>query len=696
MVLAGSIFLAFSLGTSALAIAAGIAGIAKKDENYLILSRQAVYLHFLTLAFAMLVLIYLLVLPDLSVIYVVQNVNHALPLFYKITAVWAGQAGSMLFWNFLLALFSVLAVNHVQRKEPVLVPYMILILMATSMFFSILGNFTETSDPFVLWHQNGVPLAANDGRGLNPLLQHWAMTIHPPILLTGYVAFAVPFSIAMAALMSGRMNLNWTRLVRRWTLFSWFSLGTGIMLGSKWAYEELGWGGYWAWDPVENASLMPWLTGTAFLHSILVQEKRGMLKVWNMVLVSISFLMCIFGTFLTRSGVVSSVHAFADSNLGPFFVAYMVLVICFSVYYIVTNLQRLRSDRPINSFISREAGFLFNNVLLVVMLFTVIWGTMYPAFTEFFFHERVSVSAIWFNKFMAPLGLILMFLTGAGPLLAWRTTAPETLLKNFFWPLVAGLVTALAFFTVRYFIAANAGEAVEWHRMAGLAFSLCAFVVAGVVDEWIRTTVTRKRFTGENVFIAFLLIFFQNKRRYLGYAVHLGLAILFVGFTGKSFTTETKMTLGSGEAEYFNGYMIKVNSLQQIQVPPGTQDVPLYVSKAAAIQVYKDNRLVGDTLTEVRTYPMFSFQTGQYDRTQDTSEPGILSTPLEDIYVQLGGVAEDGRAIIQVWINPLVGWVWFGFYFYTLMILVLLLPIGEGRTIRLFQRDYPVAPGRAA
>lgn len=678
------------MATAALAIVAGIAGILRKDENYLILSRQAVYLHFITITFSILVLIYLIVLPDLSVIYVMNHVNRALPLFYKVTAVWAGQAGSLLFWNFLLALFSVLAINHVQKKEPILVPNMILVLMSISLFFSLMGNFSETSDPFIVLRNDGEPFAVPDGRGLNPLLQHWAMTIHPPILLIGYVAFSIPFAIAMASLMTGRMNLNWTRLVRRWTLFSWFSLGTGIMLGGKWAYEELGWGGYWAWDPVENASLMPWLTGTAFLHSILVQEKRGMLKVWNMVLVSLSFLMCIFGTFLTRSGVVSSVHAFADSNLGPFFVAFMLIIVAFSAYNIVINLKRLRSDRPINSFVSREAGFLFNNVLFVVMLFTVIWGTMYPAFTEFFYNERVSVSAVWFNKFMAPLGLILMFLTGAGPLLAWRKTAAKTLVKNFTWPIAAGVSTMALFLAARYVLNGESGEEIRW--AAGLAFGLCVFVVSGILEEWIKTTATRRRVTKENPLTAFLMIFFQNKRRYLGYAVHLGLAIMFAGFTGKSFSTETKVSLRSGEAEYFNGYMLEAEDMGQRQYPADAKEIPLYYSNYVKVKVYRDNKLLGNTMTEVRTYPTYNMQTGRYDNTQDTSEPGIVSTFFNDIYVQLGGVGEDGRAIIQVWMNPLVTWVWIGFYFYTIVILVLLLPIGERKTLRIFQKEVTVQP----
>jgi len=675
-----------SMGTGLVSLLSGIWGIWKRDKEYLVLSRQTLYLHFIIISFSLLSLTYLLVNADFSIAYVTNHVNNALPVFYRVTSIWAGQAGSMLFWNFLLILFSVIAVSHIQKEEPVLVPYIIVILMGISLFFCIMGNFSETSDPFRVFHAGERIMTSNDGRGLNPLLQHWAMVIHPPVLYFGYVSFAIPYAIAMASLMTGRINLKWTRLVRRWTLFSWFSLGAGIMLGSKWAYEELGWGGYWAWDAVENASLMPWLTGTAFLHSILVQEKRGMLKVWNMVLVTISFLMCIFGTFLTRSGVVNSVHAFANSTLGPFFVVFMLLIVLFSTYYIISRLSELKSDRPINSFLSREAGFLFNNVLFVVMLFTLVWGTMYPAFTEYFLKEKVSVTAIWFNKFMVPLGLLLMFLTGAGPLLAWRKTAAKTLFKNFKFPLSVLFIVFSGYIALRFFYF-HYTSFEELKLMAGISFSLSAFVISGVVEEFLQTTRARISVTKESFLAGFLMIFFQNKRRYLGYAVHLGLAVMFVGFTGKAFTTETKLVLGKGEAESFQGYLIEVADYEQKSFPENKNAAPLYTSKVVHVNVYKDDHLINSGKTEIRSYPLYNLSTGKYDDVQDTSEPAIMSGLYEDVYVQFGGI-DEGRIIIQVWINPLVNWVWAGFIGYTLVLVLLLVPFGEKRVIAFFGKKY--------
>jgi cytochrome c-type biogenesis protein CcmF len=644
---------------------------------------------------AMLTLGYLCVSGDFTVVYVVEHVSKSLPVFYRMTAVWAGAEGSILFWAFLLILFAGMATAHVEKKEPVLVPYMTIIFMIMALFFAILLNFSHDSDPFKVFMAGDQLMEAGDGRGLNPLLQHWAMIIHPPILFFGYVSFAVPFAIAMASLLAGRVNLEWTRLVRRWTLFSWFTLGLGIMLGGKWAYEELGWGGYWAWDPVENASLMPWLSGTAFLHSILVQEKRGMLKVWNMVLVTISFLMCIFGTFLTKSGIVSSVHAFANTDIGPYFFWYLIFIFVVSSAIIVWRYPILKSDRPINSFLSREAGFLFNNVLLIVMMLTVLGGTMYPVLSEMLYNEKVSMTGIWFNRYMTPLGLGLLFLTGAGPLLAWRKTAGHTLAKNFFIPTLVFAVVMVSYFTGMY-LRIGSFNLEEIKPVAGLSFALSAFVIAGVMEEFIRTALTRISFTKENFIVGFLMIFLQNKRRYLGYTVHIGLALLFIGFTGKAFTKETKLQLKKGEAEYFQGYLIEAaDFIQSVNPPEALTDrriTPRYTSQQVTIKVYKNEKLYRSDTSEIRNYFMYNISTGKYDGEQPTSEPAIMSTIWEDIYVQFGGVDERGNLVLQVWINPLVGWVWFGFLFYNIFLIVLLMPVGEKRSIVIFGKTYYTAP----
>ncbi|RME93338.1 MAG: heme lyase CcmF/NrfE family subunit, partial [Candidatus Hydrogenedentota bacterium] len=450
MAFLGSLSYVLSVGSSLIGITFAILYFFKKESSYALLAIRSVYANAIFISIATLSLIVLLLSADFSVVYVANHVNHALPYFYRFTSVWAGQAGSLLWWNFLLSLFSAIALSDISKREAKLIPGMIIVLLLTSLFFTVLGSFTSDSDPFVQFvGKQGNKLfllSQNDGRGLNPLLQHWAMIIHPPILYLGYVSFAVPFAIAMSVLMLKNIHIKWIPLVRRWTLFSWGFLGFGILLGGKWAYEELGWGGYWAWDPVENAALMPWLTGTAFLHSVIVQERRNMLKVWNMTLVTISFLMCIFGTFLTRSGVVSSVHAFASSNLGPFFTGFMALMAIFSLVLILSRYKELKSDKPIESFLSREAGFLFNNVILLIALLTVIWGTMYPVFTEAVYGEKTSVTAIWFNKWMSPLGLAILFLTGLGPLLSWRRTSANTLWRNLRFPLLAFLIISIGVF----------------------------------------------------------------------------------------------------------------------------------------------------------------------------------------------------------------------------------------------------------
>ena len=691
----GSILVNISLGTAILSIVAVLIGLKKRDDTYLVFSRQLLYMHLILIGSAIVALVILLMTADFSVIYVVDHVSNSLSPFYRFSGLWAGAEGSILLWAFFLILFAAIAVNQVEKKEPVLVPYMILIFMGMALFFSILLSFSRDSDPFKVMMAGSQIMVSNDGKGLNPLLQHWAMIVHPPVLFLGYVSFAVPFTIAMASLLTGRVNLEWTRLVRRWSLFSWFNLGLGIMLGGKWAYEELGWGGYWAWDPVENASLMPWLSGTAFLHSILVQEKRGMFVVWNMILVTVSYVMCIFGTYLTKSGIVNSIHAFTNTDIGPYFLTYLVIIIVFSVVLIIYRSEDLRSDRNINSYLSREAGFLFNNVLLLSMMVIVLGATMYPRIHELIFNEKASLTAIWFNQVMGPLGLCLLFLTGAGPLLAWRKTATKTLVKNFMFPTLAFMLV-ITIFIIHHLQVYKKINVEELHIQAGLTFALSAFVIMGIVEEFIRTAITRVRITKESFIVGFILMFFHNKRRYLGYTVHIGLALLFIGFAGKSYTKETKLLLKKGEAEHFEGYLIEVGDLVQAVYPPEAMTnrnvIPTYAGNLAQINIYKNEKLIRSDSTEMRTYFIYNLASGKYDGEQPTSEPAIMPTFWEDIYIQLGGIDESGNAILQVWINPLVSWVWFGFWFYNIFLMVLLLPIGEKKSFRLFGRNFNTAP----
>lgn len=692
-----SIMYNLTLATALYAVVMAIIHLRQNAKSrYLAQARSALELTLITVSICVALLLYMLVSADYSIVYVAEHVNNQLPVFYRLTSLWAGQAGSMLWWNFLVVLFTWLAVRHIRMAAPALEAWMLIILMTLVAFFTAIGCFAPSSDPFRVFQEGEKLFAHAEGRGLNPLLQHWAMIIHPPILYLGYVSFAVPFAIAMAALLvnpagsTTEPRVAWVKLVRRWTLFSWFFLGVGILLGGKWAYEELGWGGYWAWDPVENASLMPWLTATAFLHSIIVQERRGMLKVWNMVLVSISFIMTVVGTALTRSGVVQSVHAFAQSNLGWFFLGFVLVTVAFCTWAIVTRYNGLKSAQPIESLLSREVGFLFNNVLLLASLFIIFFGTMYPTISESISGRRESVTAEWFNRFMVPMGMMILFLTGLGPLLAWRVTTGRALLRNARIPAAAALVTALT----AWLLAQRGDTWTASRAMAITTFGISAFVIAGVAEEWLRAAAARRLYTHENIFSALLLVLFQNKRRFLGYMVHISLAILFSGFSGLAFANEGRLILNAGEAQSFGNYTIHVEKYEEKAMPESSA-VPLYGTRMVTIGVYRDNALLGRDTTEIRTYPMYNFREGRFSDSQNTSEPAIISTMLADVYLQLGG-DEKGRLILQIWVNPLVRWVWGGFAFFIVMGLMLLLPIGEKKFLQLGTLRLSVLPVPAA
>ena len=681
----GSIFSALALAVSTITIVITATGLKLKKQNFIEVGVRLFHVHGLLLYFCIFVLICALVFPDFSLVYAVKNSSLSLPRFYKITALWAGQAGSLLWWNFLVVIFSLLAIRSIRKKMPVLIPYMVIILMTISFLFCVLANFSADCDPFLVY---GVAKA--NGAGLNPLLQHWAMIIHPPILYLGYVSFCIPYAIVMAALWSRRVNINWPLLVRRCTVFSWFFLTMGILLGGKWAYEILDWNGYWGWDPVENSSLMPWLTGTAFLHSIIVQEKRGMLKVWNMVLVSLSLAMSILGTFLTRTGLVNSVHAFARSQDASFittiFVLFLVLILGLTAYLIATRYQLLRSDHPFNSFLSREAGFLFNNVMLLIALFAILWGSLYPVLTDFL-GDRQAVSEAWYTRVMTPIGLIILFLTGSGPLLAWRKTSAKTLLKNFRTPVIVfSICMGILYFVIDI-------QGMTSPHLAILSFSLSAFVVAGVAEELIKAGLNRKRYTKESFFVALLMMLFQNKRRFIGYMVHLGLAIMYIGFTGKAFNQEARISLRDGGAETFQNYTIVLDKAETVRVAPKGRGLH-YRGLKLNMQVYKDNELVGERVTEKRIYTSFDLQENRTIRDgQDTKTPAIINDGFTDVYVQFSGFSqEEQRYVFSIGINPLIRFVWVGFFFMVFWGLLLLLPIGEGKTIKVFNAEFNVNP----
>jgi cytochrome c-type biogenesis protein CcmF len=624
---------------------------AKSGRRELVRSgERAVYATFAFVTLAVIALEVLLIRSDFSVEYVAEYSNRELPFFYKVAALWGGQKGSLLFWSWILSMYGALVAWRNRNYAGKLVPYTLGVMSVTAMFFLIMNKFA--ANPFhqlVFDHQGATRVfTAQDGRGLNPLLQHPAMVIHPPMLYLGYVGMVVPFAFCMAALLTRELGSGWIKLARRWTIFAWLFLGTGILLGGRWAYVELGWGGYWAWDPVENASLMPWLTGTAFLHSVIVQERKNMLKVWNVVLILSTYALCIFGTFITRSGIVSSVHAFAQSSIGYYFAAFLGFGLIVSIYLVVTRLGFLKSDNQLDSYASREASFLFNNLILLAACFAVLWGTLFPVLSELVQKEKVTVGAPFFNKINVPIGLFLLFLTGVGPLLAWRKTSLASMRKIFLWPMLAGVVAGLA---------AIASGVRSFYPI--MSFAIAAFVLMTLINEFSRATRARMRNTKENALAALYGITATNKRRYGGYVAHLGFLMLLVGFTGQAFTTEGWGEVNVGEKFTIGKYDFECTDIKDINDPN-------YQGMAATLAVSRGGHKVAELSPEKRFYP---------NSEQTTSEVRMYHTPIEDVYVVFANIKEDTqKAVMQVWINPLVSWVWLGGYVLAIGTIITLLP----------------------
>ncbi|MFQ5692993.1 MAG: heme lyase CcmF/NrfE family subunit, partial [Nitrospinota bacterium] len=485
-------------------IVASLWGGLRRRADLILAGRNAAVAVFALVTTASGALIYLLMVRDYRVEYVASTVNNTLNAFYRFSAFWGGQEGSLLLWVWLLSIFAFVVIRQNRDRNQALMPYVTTTLMVTALFFLIILNFV--TPPF-----DTLAIPPADGRGLNPLLQDWGMVIHPPNLFLGYVGFAVPFAFCIGALVSGKLDATWIAATRRWTLFAWFFNGTGILLGGWWAYRELGWGGYWAWDPVENASLMPWLMGTAFLHSVMIQEKRGMLKVWNVSLIITTYLLTIFGTFLTRSGIISSVHAFASSTFGWAFLAYILIALVISVSLVVWRLPLLRSEHEMESFFSREASFLLNNVVLVGITFSILWGTIFPVISEAVQGVKVTVGPPFFNQVNVPIGLLLILLSGAAPLLAWRMTSAGQMRRAFVYPTAVGIGVLVVLFAF----------GVD-HVYALLAIALSAFVIATIVVEYQRGISARRRHHGDGLLAAAWELTMRNKRRFGGYIVHLG------------------------------------------------------------------------------------------------------------------------------------------------------------------------------
>jgi cytochrome c-type biogenesis protein CcmF len=527
-----------------------------------------------------------------------------------------------------------------------MMPYVTSVLMATQAFF--LSLITFVAHPFqVLMAGKGIT-DVGDGSGLDPLLQYWTMVIHPPMLYLGYVGFVVPFAFAMGSLITRQPGEAWIHTTRRWTIVTWGFQSTGILLGAAWAYAVLGWGGYWGWDPVENASLLPWITATAFLHSVMMQEKKGMMKVWNMVLVSATFFLCIFGTFLTRSGVVSSVHAFSQGPIGKWFVAFLAIGIAGTIYLILDRLSYLKSEVQLESVVSRESSFLFNNLLLLASCFAVLWGTLFPVISEALTGDKISVDAPFFNRVNVPIGLALLFLTGVGPLIAWRRSSLESLKRAFLWPTVAGLVLVAAL------VAAGMR-----HFYALVSFGLCLFVATTIALEFWKGARAISAKSQMSLIPAMWELTHRNTRRYGGYLVHMGIVIMFIGFSGKAFDKNITVEVKKGSSVRLNNYEFRMAGFEQ-----GSNEN--YQWGRLAIEVAKNGQPVGTLYPERRLYMASR---------GSTSEVSIRRRLDEDLYVNFAGMSTDGiTPVIQAYVFPLVSWIWIGYWVLLIGTLVCLVP----------------------
>ena len=627
----GTFFLLSSFVVAAYAFAASIAGARRRSWRLVESGVGAFYLVAALMTAASAVLVHAFVTDNYTIKYVQHYSDVAQPLAYKIASYWGGLDGSIMFWVFLLGVFGSIAVRVNKERHRELIPYVVATIAATEMFFIFL--MVVHNNPFSTF----LASAPAVGKGLNPLLQNFYMAIHPPSLYVGFVAMTIPYAFGMAALITGHLDDSWLRAVRRWTMIGWLFLSFGLTLGMLWAYEELGWGGFWGWDPVENAGLLPWFTATAFLHSVMVQERRGMLRVWNVTLVITTFFLTIFGTFMTRSGVVQSVHAFGeDKKLAMMFTVFMVTILVVSFGLVIRRLPLLRSRHELDSWVSREAAFLANNWILLFSAFFVLFATMFPTLSEAVNGERLTVGPPFFNKWMLPVGLMLLLLTGIGPLLAWRKSSVSNLVHQFLWPTVAALVTGgvLLAFGMR-----------QW--ASGTCFALCAFVTVTIGQEFVRGAFVRKGATGSDLVTAMIGLVSRSKRRYGGYLVHVGMVLVFLGFAGQGFKKEEQALLKPGQAIQVGGFSVRHNALR-ITSDSQKQMVTGHVT------VSENGKVLGE-LTPARWF---------FNRHEEepTTEVAIRRSAGQDLYVVLASYdASAQTATYAVTVNPLVDWIWIGF-----------------------------------
>ena len=639
-----ALLIALALSLYAVIIYTGAA--RKSAALYLESAHRAVVTTLLLVTLASAALIHAFLTRDFQLQYVAQYSNRSLSWFYTLAAFWAGQDGSLLFWTWLLAIFGVIVLVTNKKRHPELLPAAMAVIQFTTLFFLYLATFK--TNPFAR-----LPFVPEDGNGLNPLLQNPGMVFHPPSLYIGFVAFTVPFAFAIAALINKSLDERWIKSIRRWTLFAWLFLTIGNILGMQWAYVELGWGGYWGWDPVENASFLPWLTGTAFLHSVIVQERKGMLKIWNMVLVTLTFALTIFGTFVTRSGVISSVHAFGVSNLGPAFLAFLGLIIAGSAGLIISRSSLLQSRGHIGSWSSKEWSFLLNNILFLALTLAVLLGTIWPTVTEAVNQQKITVGPEWFNRMATPIGLAVFALTGLCALLAWNRTTKQNLLRS----LRAPLLITLAIILLIVLLGVRG-------PLPLFALAIAIFSISATLLEFVRGARVRKKNEATGYPGALVSLARRNKRRYGGYIVHLGVLLLFLGIIGSSaFSLEKEATLRKGESLEIGRYRLLYQGMVSNERPDRRVD-------AARFDLFINGKPAGRMEAEKHLHPNF----------QPATEVAIRSNLREDLYVILASYDLSSQiATVSVLINPLILWMWIGGIVMTLGTLLAISPQGAGR-----------------
>ena len=650
--------LVVSLLVAAYSLFAAVYGAINKSAALVESARRAMLLTFPLLSLSAAALVYLLVTNHFEVAFVYEVTSRSMPTYLRVTAWWGGQAGSLLFWAWLLAAFTSAVTIRKWERDIEFLPWVIVINAITLIFFLSMVVFYENPftrfwlvagnvEPHMFAPLNATLFAAQDGNGLNPLLRHPGMVIHPPMLYLGFVSFVIPYSFAMAALITGRTDDRWIRLTRRWSLWAWLFLSFGLVLGGRWAYDVLGWGGYWGWDPVEIAAFMPWLTGTAFLHSVMIQEKRGLFKHWNMILVILTYSLVIFGTFLTRSGVLSSVHAFANSPIGPFFMGFVSITLVASIALVIWRWPLLQGETEMKSMLSREALFLLNNLLFMSVLVVCFWGVVSPLASELLTNQKVTLGPPFYERATAPIFAALMFLMGVAPLSAWGHSTLQTLGRALWKSALASLIiTAVLFFTYTK------------NYIALVAFFLIALVLLVTLQEFWRAARARQRTQGENFPTALVRLMGRNRRRYGGYIIHISMMLMAIGILGiEIFQTETQGALAKGEDLKIGGYTVQYRELASWD----DQGKGVNFTRAV-VDVYRNGIYLGKLTPRIDYY---------FDSQQNMTIPGNRSTLKDDLYVLLVDwePVSNAGATFKIFVNPLVNWLWIGSLFFLIGIL---------------------------